>query len=180
MGRWTEQARIYKHIASSCKKKSQSASATGQSGSHWYIYIKRNWVAWTFSEDYGCFWIYIQMGALHLTWKELWAVYAAVEGLFEINRFRTISALSVKSEIFSVMAQRMTSRLRMGIDTSIQKGDIPLCSTAPALFSLMIWEVNINNNDLAVISRSGERVNPTWPNLCRDHNCHHIQGTIDT
>lgn len=31
------------------------------------------------------------------------------EGLFEINKFRTISLLSMKSEIFAVKAQRMTS-----------------------------------------------------------------------
>lgn len=79
--------------------------------------------------------------------------HAAVEGLFEINKFRTISALSVKSEIFSVMAQRMTSRLRMGALTPLFRKVTSHCAlTAPALFSQMIWEVNINNNDLAVIS----------------------------
>jgi len=34
--------------------------------------------------------------------------YSGEEGLFEINKFRTISPLS-KSEIFAVIAQRMTS-----------------------------------------------------------------------
>ncbi|KAJ7998423.1 hypothetical protein DPEC_G00204780 [Dallia pectoralis] len=96
-------------------------------------------------------------------------------GLFQLERFRTISLLNVEGKVFfGILAKRLTQFLinNKYIDTSVQKGGVPGvpgCIEHNSVISKIIEDAKRNHGDLAVLWLDLTNTYGTVPHKSVDH-----------